>query len=100
MHAWPDGALSSPGQDAVAALTPVSWPCQSEVLLQMRSSGGEPAAVSAAQAAVAQTMADRALARSLADAERRTSQVHRSVRDVFSQAAANAHQQGEGRCGG
>ncbi|EIE25471.1 hypothetical protein COCSUDRAFT_40707 [Coccomyxa subellipsoidea C-169] len=68
MHAWPGCALSSPGQDAAAALTP---------------------------AAVAQTMADRALARSLADAERRTSQVHRSARDVFSQAAANAHQQGQ-----
>ena len=94
MHAWPDSALSSPGQ----ALNPLSWPCQSEVLLQVRSSGGGPAAVCAAQAAVARTMAERQLARSLADAERRSSLVHRSARDVFSQAAANAHQQGMESC--
>ncbi|KAK9908758.1 hypothetical protein WJX75_002414 [Coccomyxa subellipsoidea] len=61
----------------------------------VRSSGGGPAAVCAAQAAVARTMAERQLARSLADAERRSSLVHRSARDVFSQAAANAHQQGQ-----
>ncbi len=60
----------------------------------MHSSAGATAAVSAVQAAVARTMAERELARCLADAERRTAAVHRSARDVFSQAASEAHQQG------
>ncbi|CAL8460679.1 g210 [Coccomyxa elongata] len=92
---WPSSTTTSPGQDAVFPLNPVSWPCQSEVLLQMHSSAGATAAVSAAQTAVARTMAERELARCLADAERRTAAVHRSARDVFSQAATEAHQQGQ-----
>lgn len=90
----PGAAVSgSLGQGAAAA--PLGrLLCPSEALVAVRSSAGGTAAVSAAQAAVARSMVDRDLARRLADAERRIAFVHRGARDVFSQAAAEALQQG------
>ena len=67
------------------------------VMASNTNRGGTVAAVAAAQAAAARALAERAEAKRLADAERRAIGLHWHARDVFSAAAADAHQQGAPR---